>query len=239
MRRRGECKVEGCTNERVEGAYLCETHIGEKRRCEGVVHVKDETTGEVIETRQCKKSARPGLTVCASHGGSSPRSDVVVARSQALTAMQKFVEPYRGNLDPISVFEEEFRRTYGRIHWLEAQISEIREEDFIWGVTKEEHIGAAEFAGTNTTSEARVHIYEEMLWKERKHLLDMEKVWIGAKLEEKKLNSLHAHADWTWQLIIEAAKMLGHDPSEPEVRDRLLLLFAGGAGMTDEGRTLT
>ena len=150
----------------------------------------------------------------------------VSQRTAALTAMQKFVQPYSGAIDYVSIFEGEVRRTYGRILWLEEQIAGLEDErELIWGKTKSEHVAAAEFAGTNTAYEARIHVFEEMLRWERKHMLELEKVWIRANLDEKKLAVMKSHIDYTYNKLIEAARALGHDPDDPGVRDALMGLF--------------
>lgn len=233
MARTKICKIDGCDEPVVPGTFMCLPHSQERRRCEGRVREIDPDTGEVLAERRCKKAARPGLTVCRWHGGSGPRSEAASSRTAALSAMQRFVKPYEGDLDPISAFEAEFRRTYGRIQWLEGQLGALEDErDLIWGQTKEERVNAAEFAGTNKTYEARIHVYEEMLRWERKHFLEMEKIWIKAGLEEKKLNLMRDHITYTYSKVLEAARALGFDPHEPETRDILMRLFTDHA---DEG----
>lgn len=220
------CRIEGCDLPREPGAFLCRVHLNGKRRCEGRVRVYDEQTGEVLSERQCKKVARPGNVVCAAHGANSPKAMVSTAKAEAHTAMQRFVTPYEGDLDYVTAFEKEFRRTYSRILWLEAAIGALEnEQDLIWGKTKSEDIEAAEFSGTNTTYEARVHIYEDMLRWERKHFLELEKVWIKANLDEKKLTILRRYIDFTYAKVNDAARALGHDPTDPHVRDTLMALF--------------
>lgn len=228
MARSTVCRVEGCDNPRVKGTFLCETHIGSKRRCEGIVKEVDPDTGEVLKERQCKRAARPGHVYCSNHGASGSAADIASHTASALTAMQRFVKPYEGDIDPVSAFEMEFRRTYGRILWLEEQIANLEStDDLIWGVTKEEQVNAAEFAGTNTTSEARIHVFEEMLRWERKHFLELEKVWIRANLDERRLTMMRSQIDYTYTLVMRAAQMLGHDVTDPGVRDVLGRLFEG------------
>ena len=150
-------------------------------------------------------------------------------RKAAMTAMERFVEPYRGDLDPISAFEAEFRRTVGRIQWLEAQIAALEDErDLIWGQTKEEHIAAGEFPGTNRTYEARVHIYDEMLWKERKHLLEMEKVYFRTDIDRQRLGMMRQYLEGTYTSVVGLVRSLGLDPNDPGVRDKIRRMFESG-----------
>ena len=222
---RKPCKIDGCEQPRVNGAFLCADHLGSKRRCEGRVRTYDEHTGEVLSDRQCKRSARPGNTLCPTHSGRSEKALASAQKAQAMTAMQKFVQPYQGDLDPISAFELEFRRTYGRILWLESQIADLEDEALIWGKTKEEEVSATEFAGTNRTYEARIHVYEEMLRWERKHFLELEKVYIKANLDERRLGIMRQYLEGTYASVVALLKSLGHDTSDPEVRDKMRRMF--------------
>lgn len=228
MRQRAICKVDGCEQPRLTGALLCSEHLGAKRRCEGRVTEVNSETGEVLRERQCKRSAKPGLLVCQSHGGSAKKLQEVSARTPALTAMQRFVQPYDGPLNPIDAFEKEFRRTYGRILWLEDQIAGFEDEkELIYGLVKEEHISAAEFAGTNQTYEARIHVYEDMLRWERKHFLELEKTYIRANLDERRLGVMREYLEGTYVSVTRLLTDLGHDTASPEVRDRLRRMFEG------------
>jgi hypothetical protein len=229
MRQRAICKVADCDKPRVTGAMLCADHLGGKRRCEGRVTEVDPATGEVLGERQCKRSAKPGLLVCQSHGGDAPKLKAVSARTPALTAMQRFVQPYDGPLDPITAFEKEFRRTYGRILWLEDQIAGFEDEkDLIYGLVKEESITATEFAGTNRTYEAKIHVYEDMLRWERKHFLELEKTYIRANLDERRLGMMREYLEGTYASVTRLLTDLGHDTSTPEVRDKMRRMFEGG-----------
>lgn len=204
---------------------MCEKHLAHKRRCVGKVRTYDNE-GNVVSERQCKKAAMPGLDVCNSHGGNGPRLSAASQRTAALTAMQRFVQPYDGPIDAVTGFEREVRRTIGRIRWLEEQIANLEDEqDLIWGLTKEEDITASEVAGTNRTFEARVHIFEEMLWRERKHYHELLKTWIRANLDERKLTLIQQNIDYTYSLVIQAARMLGHDTADPAVRHIIGRLF--------------
>lgn len=227
MPRKGKCRIEGCDKPRIDGAFLCSEHVAGKRRCEGKVRLLDDD-GVLLGERQCKRSALPGLTVCASHGGNSPKGKVVSEHARAVTAMQRFVQPYTGNLDPISAFEAEFRRTYGRILWLEDQIAGLEDErDLIWGLAKEERITAGEFPGTNRTYEARIHVFEDMLRWERKHLLELEKVYIRANLDERRLGIMRQYIEGTYASVINLVRSLGHDTADPAVRDKIRRMFEG------------
>jgi hypothetical protein len=167
-----------------------------------------------------------GLDVCRSHGGDAPKLAEASHRTAALTAMQRFVQPYEGPIDAVTGFEREVRRTMGRIRWLEEQIAGLEDEnDLIWGLSKEEDIGASEFGGINRTYEARLHVFEDMLRWERKHYHELLKTWIRANLDERKLSMMQSHIDYTYSLVIATARALGHDTADPGVRAVIGRLF--------------
>lgn len=207
-----------CEYPAISQAYFCTRHIGEPHQC----RMKRRSTGE-----QCRQTARKGTIYCAPHGR-SPYAKKASERALVLTQMQRFVKPYEGDIDPLSAFEMEFRRTLGRIAWYDEQLALLgSERDLIWGVTKEEHVGAAEFAGTNTTYEAKANLLLELQNWERKHLLDMEKVWIGAKLDEQKLNLMRRYVESAYTAVVKAVKILGLDPGDPKVQEALAVALLG------------
>jgi hypothetical protein len=218
-----QCRHEPvCNALAMDRAQFCEAHIGEAHRC---------TRTRTIEGKEqrCKKWARPGLVVCEKHGGRFPSSVAQMERAKGLTAMQRFVRPREGQVSYADAFDEEFRRTLGRIEWLNEAIAGLGDSDvdeegdgedysaLIWGKTKQEEIGAGEEPGTNVTYEARVHILEDMLRWERKHLLDIEKIAIGAGLEQQRLDMLKTYAARTATIMANALEALGLDIHDPKV----------------------
>lgn len=209
-KRRAKCHEVGCAETR-EGEFdFCTAHLAMSRRCRAV----SRKTGE-----QCNRPAMKGLRVCNTHGGNLPASKAKSERAHATTEMQKFVDPYNGPMDVIDQFEQEFRRTIGRIRWYDEQLAKLANaEDLIYGLTKEEQVQAAEYPGTNTTYEARANMFYELQWKERKHFLEMQKLWISAKLDTEKLNLLQTYVEKTYTKMVSALERLGLDSGSDEVR---------------------
>lgn len=225
-RKAAPCKTEGCDTPHLPGALFCGEHLSDYRQCTEMVKVSDPDTGEVVEERRCRRPASKGLSVCEAHGGRAPRLKAISARTDALSAMQRFVRPYEGDLNPITAFEMEYRRTYGRILWLEQQIGAFEDEKtLIWGLTKAERITASEFAGTNKTYEARIHVYEEMLRWERKHFLALTQTWIKANLKEQELTMMRGHIEYTYKKVMDVTRALGHDPADPAIHAVLEAAF--------------
>lgn len=136
--------------------------------------------------------------------------------------LKKFVTPIDEDdpeADPYFSFTMEFRRTLGHIRYYEEKISQLTsEEDLIWGVSKEEEINAAQIGGTNVTREAKMHIYEAAMFNERRHLTDLHKIWITAKLDAKKLEIEQQLVDKIDLALNGILKNLGKDPDDPDVR---------------------
>jgi len=211
------CRQEGCPDDPESGLLFCIEHLDMKRQCKVVrdVHGKKQ---------RCAKAARRGLEVCAKHGGSWKANRDIVARTEAVTAMRRFTKPYEGELDVVSGFEMEYRRTLGRIAWYDEQLALLpTADDLVWGRTKETEGTAPDGEGGvvdthETTYEAREHALHELQRWERQHLLAQTKVWIGAGLGAKKLNLMRSYVEAAYSLTVKAIQALGHDPQDPEVR---------------------
>lgn len=217
---RTECRHEGCTQHRLEGAIYCGQHIGVAHQCKATRTRTDGTK------QRCKKPALLGLDVCERHGGRFKNPQKQHQQAETYTTMQRFVRPYEGDLNPVTAFEMEFRRTLGRIAWYDEQLAALAsEEDLIWGETKYETAGGKDGV-PNHTYEARINLLEEMQRWERKHLLEMEKVWISAGLEQARLDLMRTFVDQTYALTERALRALGIDTTKPEVRQIMASVFA-------------
>lgn len=223
MPKKSPCTEDGCLEPRLPGAYKCASHIGDRRRCAGKVKLRDDEGNPTGETRRCKRSALTGTDFCRDHG--RKRTIEVSERSKALTAMERFVAPYNGELTPLTAFENEYRRTWGRIVWLEDMLSRLKVEELTFGETKREQIAATEFAGTNITYEARIHVYEDMLRWERKHALELLKVYLKANMDERRFDAMRRYLEGTYAATIRLLNSLGVDTTEPTVREKLLKMF--------------
>lgn len=165
-----------------------------------------------------------GLRVCMAHGGGTELSKKKSEKAKAiikLSGMKAFSTPIDINdpeANPYTAFELEHRRTLAHIRYFEEKLSELKEEQLIWGQTKEERIGAAEFGGTNETYEASAHMYYSLMWEERKHLRELHKIWISANLDERKLEIEKSKIDALDAVITKVLTKLGLDVHSPEVR---------------------
>lgn len=177
--------------------------------------------------QRCRNPHMVGLTVCEKHGGLTPaakaKSDLAKAERYISGKMARFVTPIDANdieADPVFAFEMEFRRTVARIRYLDECIAELTDnEALVWGKTKTEQIGASEFEGENITYESRMNAYVALQWQERKHLVELEKVWIGAKLDSKRLEIQARYVEMLDAAIVRILTRLGQNVLDPALRD--------------------
>lgn len=168
---------------------------------------------------QCKKWALVGLNVCRRHGGQLPNAKFASEKVKMLSRMEQFTHIDTSKpIDFIHEFEMEFRRTVARIKWYDEQLALLDEQALVWGKTKEEEVGASEFTGTNVTYESKVNTLHELQFRERQHLLAMEKVYIAARLDEKRLAIQKAQVESLDQIITGTLVALGINPADPHVR---------------------
>lgn len=153
---------------------------GDPRRCKA----KSSRTGE-----RCKKWALTDMTVCATHGGRSPRAKAGAeqrrAEKEALKAVATFGLPRE--INPRDALLEEVYRTAGAVDWLTAKVRELDPEAAVWGVTEKATKTATEYEGVDTTEAAAANMWVQLWQKERKHLVDVSKAAISAGIEERRV----------------------------------------------------
>lgn len=185
--------------------------------------------------RRCQKRRCTGLRVCVNHGGGTLASRDKRSRAAALEAMKRFVTPIPGEdieANPIVAFELEFRRTIAKIRFFDEMILELNPEDIGWGRSKETLVESSEYPGTDTEKLAQANIYYRMQLDERKRLVELIKIWIGAKLDVRKLQIEEQKVDALNSVVEKILLRLGHDTKDPvlraTVREEFLALPVAG-----------
>lgn len=195
-------------------------NLRDDERCVRIVFDRDND-GQKLETKhRCKNPRMVGVTVCNIHGKQKVMRDKS-NKAKAVNAMTRFVTPISADdpeADVIYGFEVEYRRTVGRIRFCDEQMAKLKPKDLTFGVTKVEKKSATEFAGVDETYEAAINMWYQMQFAERKHLLDMQKVWIGAKLDSKRLEIQTHYVVMLDAVITKSLKRLGLDSESPEIR---------------------
>lgn len=180
---------------------------------------------------------------CKRHaGGSKELRAAKIMQANIELRMANFVEPIAADdpeADPITAFEVEYRRTLGRIRWLDQKIATLRVSDLGWGLRSETTKEATEFPGTDTEYATAINIYVQIQQWERKHLLDMQKVWIGAKLDVAKLRIQAAHVEVLDTAITKILRRLGQKPDDPDVRAVVFQELSALPVQTVSARVLT
>ncbi len=178
---------------------------------------------------QCRKSAVPGFNCCdtPSHGGNLPQVQKAIARQRVVAGLSKLVTPIDADdweANPINSFEMEFRRTVARIRYYDEKLMQLEtEKDLIFGVTKTEHKN--EYAAVLEdksyrleTQEARINGFLDLQMKERIHLTDLHKLWISAKLDDRRLAIQEKTVFMLNDAITSIVRGLGKDIHDPDVR---------------------
>lgn len=190
---------------------------------------------------RCQRPAYAGLTVCGKHGGEFPNAKNKHRIAKMGQGLSKLVTPIEGDdweADPVNSLEMEFRRTVGRIRYYDEKLSELQnEEDLIWGKTKEEIKDGFEKGDVTeyklTAYEARVNMLHVLQMDERKHLTDLHKLWIGAKLDERRLAIAEQTVFMLNDAITSIVRGLGKDVNDPEVRQVVRQALIALPGVTE------
>lgn len=181
-----------------------------------------QCTAHARSGERCKRFAVAQATVCNLHGGKSPAVVERQRRAAVHHGLALFTHPIDAadlEANPLNAFDVEFRRTIAAIRFCDAQIEKLSSsEDLVWGVTKIDSIGATEFAGQNVSYESKINAWEAKRFTEREHLTDLLKLWITAKLSEKKL-AIEASTLDALQHVIDAVLIsMNADPHDPKIR---------------------
>lgn len=183
----------------------------------------------------CRKRRCTGLRVCQRHGGGTPASKEKRTRAEAMEAMRRFVTPIPGEdieANPIVAFELEFRRTIAKIRYFDEVIAELAPDALGWGKSKETNVESSEYPGVDTEKLAQANIYYKMQLEERKRLVDLIKIWIGAKLDVRKLQIEEQKVEALNGVIVAVLSRLGHNVKDPAlravVREEMLALPVAG-----------
>ena len=185
--------------------------------------------------KQCGLYSINDTPFCKFHGGRTP-SVITKYRAERYVEEQKQHDPSftdlwpetHERLDPFSLLLWDIRRSGARIEWFDRQLDKITEEKSIWwGMTKKEAIGAAEFAGTNKTYEARENILVKMQNDERKRLKDLRDEWQNNKFEALKIAGYGAFREAMRKALVAVCAEFEIDMADPEIQARLRLALEG------------
>lgn len=179
--------------------------------------------------QRCKKWQVNGTPYCEFHGGNNHRTIEKAQRERFQAEIEQQVPSFTDMwpedhdlLDPFSILLWEIRRSGSRIEWFDTKISELENEKSIWwGISKQEVIGAAEFAGTNKTYEARENVLVKMQNEERKRLTDLRNQWQNDRFEAARVAGMGAFSSAARQMIAAIAEEFDIDLGDPEVQSRV------------------
>lgn len=177
--------------------------------------------------RECHLDSIDGGTVCERHGGLAPQVRQAAQVAVAERTMARFTKPLPAHRlsNPASALWEEYERTQARLAWLDDQIGTLTEEEATWGKTKHETAGGFE-GGSNTTFEARLHPWIVLQDRERKHLLEVEKVMASKTFKDARDAMETRASEYVMGLLDAIVTSLGRKPTDPKVRRRIGAVLA-------------
>lgn len=185
----------------------------------------------------CKRSPVPGTRRCRKHGGLSPTTEENRRRETMRRGMSKLVTPADANdpeVDPFVGFVMEVRRTLGAIRFYQDMIETKigTEEAAMWGMTKQVDQNSGEWPGSDVTSEAKPNVWISAWERERLHLTELHKIWIAAKMDERRWNAEQRHFEELDEIVTAVVLGFGKDPRDAAVRDVVRRALAGLKGKT-------
>jgi hypothetical protein len=211
--------------------------VHDPKRCAGHANVRadpGDRDSRIVGQRPCKQYPLHGSKVCAAHGGSAPNPKAKAAKRAAEQKARTVLETYgrKVDTDPVEALLDEVRWTAGHVAWLRERVQEIEQGQLAWGKTKTEAHKATEFPGTNTTEQAVPNVWLVLYQQERKHLVDVCKAAIAAKIDERRVRLAEQQGEiliGVIQAILADLKLSPEQNSRvPEIVPRHLRLIADG-----------
>lgn len=150
--------------------------------------------------KRCRMPAIRGGTVCRMHGGSAPQ---VRAAANRRLALNTYINAHP-QVDPHTTLLEEVRRTAGHVRALEAILSDLNDEQLVWGQTREVHAPD----GTTRTLQAARNLWLELYQGERAHLLRACHTAVSCGVEQKRVEMEQQHG----QLLADVIRRVLDDP---------------------------
>lgn len=186
---------------------------------------------------RCNNARANGTRVCRMHGGSSPAAREKHARVQAQRAYERETQRYAECLDPddpeakpLSALDAEVRRTLGWVHYLEARVAELSEDELIFGLAALEVQQGVRRGGRiavrTAQRRARPHPWVVLLEREREHLTQLLGIMIRHGVQAQRLALEEKQVDQMAQAIDAVVTALGRDPSRPDVRKAIRAALA-------------
>lgn len=215
------------------------------KKCSGHANIRDDdnkawdgTTRPLLGIRPCGQPRMRGQRVCKMHGGRAPQNQAKAAerveQEKAEKILAKAVVTYGlpVDTDPVEALLDEVRWTAGHVAWLRERVQELEQQALIWGRTKTDDQQATEFPGVNTTEQAVPNVWLELYSRERKHLVDVCKAAIAAKIDERRVRLAEQQGEILISVIQAILGDLNLTPEQkakvPEIVPHHLRLIAGG-----------
>lgn len=166
---------------------------------------------------RCTRPLVAGMDVCTAHGAATRASRNKQLMKRLTYGLARI--PVDSSLrDPVAAFENDLVRTASRIEYLDGVIAKLTDDELVWGKISEDVRNATEWPGIDLGYGAHVNAFIELQFRERRHLLDLNKVFFTAKLDLRRMEIMQNQATTLEVVMVAILAKLGHDAANPSVR---------------------
>jgi hypothetical protein len=161
-------------------------------------------TAHRTDGEPCEGWAMAGTTVCSAHGGKAPQ---VQAAAQARLVVEQAAARFGVDLDdtpPGQIALREISRSSAMVQHVSAMLSQLSDEDLIWGMTGRRITQTPKPGGTPQVvaeQRARIHPLVTMLDAERRQLRDWIMAAHSAGVEERYVRLAEQDGAWAAKVI--------------------------------------
>ena len=164
----------------------------------------------------CQNPPIHGGTRCRMHGGASPRAQAAAERRLAEAAATRELTRLgvtRRDIHPAEALIELVQFTAGEVDFWRTRVSELDEDAFTWGVTREKSGGDDH----GTTKEAKPNIAYVMLERASDRLASYAAAALKAGVEERRVRLAESQGALVAQAVRQILDQLHLTPTQLEL----------------------
>lgn len=187
------------------------------KRC-GTIH--ERCTGHRTNGQPCRKNPLKGLTVCASHGGSTKAARAAGKRrtEEAAAVVEAARFATRRDIHPADALLELVQWTAGEVDYWRGKVDQLDDEELAGNLVTKTEQGQDKGQPTDlTTTEAAEHIYIRMLAKSSDRLATYAAAALRAGVDERRIALAEGQGAMVAAVIRRILDALNLTPDQAEL----------------------
>lgn len=170
--------------------------------------------------KPCGKLPMTGQSVCRSHGGATGHAKAAalarIQRQEAERLMATYADP-DPDVDPGDILLDLIVWGRAKVKFYRAQVLALEPEDVVWGMTKRATGGKDK----GDTHEAKPNLWTVLLREAEMDLRGLVVDALKVGLKQREVDMAERLADRLMPMLDAVVQGLGHDPTAPDVAEKV------------------